>query len=74
MKGMIDMRIYIEDNGSRVEVKEIETCSDKSNLLIFLMKSRMRKDDVEAIEKELTSKIGKQCVVLDGLFDKVLGV
>ena len=68
------MRIYVEDNGSKVEVKEIETCSDKNNVLIFLIRPRMRESDIETIEKELTSKIGKQCVVLDGMFDKVLGV
>lgn len=70
------MKLIIEkDNGTRVEVSEINLLDADNNILFFFLNYRLREKDIEVIEEKLTSKIGKQCVVLDNLFaSKIMGV
>lgn len=70
------MKLFLEkDNGEKIELKEITGASENSKTLFFFLNFHLREKDIEVIEENLTSKIGKQCVVLDGMFaDKIMGV
>ena len=69
------MRILIEkDDGELVPVKEIETVSPDSSILLLHSGNYLRKDDMEGIEKIMSEKTGKTCVVLPIGIDKVFGV
>lgn len=68
------MRLLIEkDDGERVPVKEIETVSPDSSVLLLHSVNYLRKDDIEGIEKIMSEKTGKPCVVLPIGIDKVFG-
>lgn len=69
------MRLLIEkDDGERVPVKEIETVSRDSSVLLLHSINYLRKDDIEGIEKIMSEKTGKTCVVLPIGIDKVFVV
>ena len=69
------MKVYIEnDNGARVEVKEIEAVNLNSDLIILMTDMRLMLRDKEIIEETMSEKMGKKCVVIDGMFTKVLGI
>lgn len=69
------MKIYIEnDDGTKIEVKEIKTLSKDSEVVLLMIDMHMRPTDLDMLEKRYTDKIGKQCVILDSVFTKVLGV
>ena len=70
------MKLFLEkDNGEKIEIKEITGASENSKTLFFFLNFHLREKDIEVIEENLTSKIGKQCVVLDNLFaSKIMGI
>lgn len=70
------MKLFLEkDNGEKIELKEITGASENSKTLFFFLNFHLREKDIEVIEENLTSKIGKQCVVLDNLFaSKIMGI
>lgn len=69
------MRVLIEqDNGAVVEAREIESVPPAADTLIFFTRVSMRRVDLETIEKQLSKKTGKRCVVLDHYMEKVVGV
>lgn len=73
-KGGDMVRIWIEkDDGELVPVKEIETVSPDSSVLLLHSINYLRKDDIEGIEKIMSEKTGKTCVVLPIGIDKVFG-
>ena len=68
------MRLLIEkDDGELVPVKEIESVSPDSSILLLHSCNYLRKDDMESIEKIMSEKTGKTCVVLPIGIDKVFG-
>ena len=68
------MRLLIEkDDGELVPVKEIESVSPDSSVLLLHSVNYLRKDDMEGIEKIMSEKTGKTCVVLPIGIDKVFG-
>lgn len=69
------MRVLIEqDNGKIVEAREIECVPSTADTLIFFTRMAIRRVDLESIEKQLSEKTGKSCVVLDRYMEKVVGV
>lgn len=66
------IKLYIEDNGNKVEIKEIRSISNSDNTLIFLLKTKVSNEELEKIEKELSIKTERKCIVLDDFFEKVL--
>jgi len=70
------VKLFLEkDNGEKIELKEITGASENSKTLFFFLNFHLREKDIEVIEENLTSKIGKQCVVLDNLFaSKIMGI
>ena len=68
------IKIYVEDNGNKVEVREIKSFSNKDNILMFLIRPKLSKKDIEELEKELTLKTERKCIVLNNFFEKVLGI
>ena len=69
------MKIFIEQDNRKIEVREIESINPDSDLLFFILsRSLILSEDVEKLEKVLNDKTGKKCIVLDGTFRKVLGL
>ena len=69
------MRVLIEhDDGKLVEAREIESVPPTADTLIFFTRIALRRVDLEQIEKQLSKKTGKRCVVLDSYMEKVVGV
>ena len=68
------MELYIKENDKFIKVKEIETTNENSECLIFMLNCRIRDCDRINMEQELTIKTGKQCIVLDGIVNKAVGV
>ena len=69
------MRVLIErDDGILVEAREIESIPPDADTLIFFTRVFMRRADLENIEKRLSEKTGKRCVVLDRGMERVAGV
>lgn len=69
------MRVLIEqDNGEVIEAREIESIPPVADTLIFFTRVTIRRADLESIEKQLSKKTGKRCVVLDHYIEKVVGV
>lgn len=69
------MRVLIEkDDGALIEAREIESVPPAADTLIFFTRVSMRRADLENIEKRLSEKTGKKCVILDHFMDKVVGV
>lgn len=52
----------------------MQTIDDGSDVLLLITQMRLALRDIEKIENNLTEKIGKKCVIIDGVFSKVLGV
>jgi len=68
-------RIFLESiDGTRKLIREIEAIDKDCDVLIFKLKIRLMSKDISKLEAELTQKTGKKCVVIDGMFDSVLGV
>lgn len=69
------MKLFLKKGcGAMAEIGEINTIGKDSEILFFFLNSRIRKSEIEAIEKELKGKTGKQCVVLDALFaSRIMG-
>ena len=65
------MKLYIEDDNRKIEIKEIEKVSD-GEILFFMLNSVYRPEDIKQMENELTTKTNRKCIVLDARFDKVL--
>lgn len=60
------MRVLIEqDNGKIIEARKIESVPPAADTLIFFTRVAIRRVDIENIEKQLSEKTGKRCVVLD---------
>lgn len=69
------MRILVEkDDGTIIEVKEIESVPNDVDTLIFFSDYIISCTDTLACEKSLSEKIGKKCVVVSGCLTKVIGV
>lgn len=69
------MKIFLEQNNRKIEVKEIECINPDSDLLFFMLsRSLILSEEVEKLEKVLSEKTGKKCIVLDGTYKKVLGL
>lgn len=69
------MRVLIErGDGAIVEAREVEGVPPNTETLIFFTKISMRRDDLKDLEKRLSEKTGKTCVILDHFLEKVVGV
>lgn len=69
------MRVLIEqDNGTILEAREIESVPPAADTLIFFTNMVMRRADLEQLEKQLSEKTGKRCIVLHPYIEKVVGV
>lgn len=69
------MRVLIEqDNGTILEAREIESVPSAADTLIFFTNMVMRRADLEQLEKQLSEKTGKRCIVLHPYIEKVVGV
>lgn len=69
------MRLLIEqENGSMVEVKEIEGVGDSSNMLIFFCSTYLKNEDYKRIETQLSESTGKRCIILPPYINKIVGV
>ena len=74
-KGVIKLDLYFKGKDNEfIKVKEIETINENSECLIFSLKCRIREEELMRMEEMLTLKTGKNCVVLDYLVDKVVGI
>lgn len=70
------MKLFIEaDNGELTELREIDSIPQSCDVLLFFsnrcMLSNAQKDEME---KAMTDKIGKKCVLIDGNIEKVVGI
>ena len=69
------MKMIIErDDGSKVEVREIESIPADAKALILFVQPLMRQKDIDEMERSFTEKTGKRCVVVDGRIQRVLSV
>jgi hypothetical protein len=69
------MKLYIKDNNNNeIELKEIDTINKDCNVLLLLMHHRLMPEDINRIEQRMTDKIGKRCVIIDSVIDKVVGI
>lgn len=69
------MRLLIEqDDGSTIEVKEIEGVSDASTTLIALCSMHLSAEDAKRVADALSGATGKRCVVLPPHIKKIIGV
>ena len=68
------MRIFVElDDGHLERFGELSDVPDTSQLLIFKVKRYMAKEDVHALESDLSKKCKKTCIVLGPEFESVFG-
>lgn len=56
------------------KIKEVEFISKDVKILIFKTDVRIRENDIELMEERLTTKLGIKCVIVDGMFSKIIGV
>lgn len=69
------MRLLIErEDGSTIEVREIEGVSDASNTLIALCSMHLSAEDAKRVADTLSAATGKRCVVLPPHIEKIVGV
>lgn len=69
------IKLYAEDeNGKRLELKEIETVGSASDVLLFFCTRRLSFEESKRTGEMLSEKTGKTCILLDGTFNRVLGV
>lgn len=69
------MKLYLEKNdGTKIELKEVETIGKECDIVLLMLKVRLSPIDQEKIEEIMSEKIGKKCVVLDSMVDRVLGM
>lgn len=70
------MKLYLEnDNGERFPIKEIEETFDKDcGVLFFMVDQLLTGEKVHEMQDFLQQKTGKECIVLDRRFTKVLGI
>lgn len=75
IKGGNEMKILImQDNGAMVEVKDIEGINNNTDILLFKINSRIRREEIDQIGRMLSAKTGKTCIVLDAMYDKVMSI
>ena len=68
------MKLYIQnDSGAMTEIREIESLIN-ADTLFFMSSMRLSEKDIDTMEKDLSQKTGKNCIILDGKFSKVLGI
>lgn len=69
------MDIYLEkDDGTRVKLKEVMTLDKDCEVLFLMLNNRLHLSDQEQIEQYMSKKIGKKCIVMDAMVDRVLGM
>ena len=70
------MKLFLEkDDGTKAEIREINTLNKDTEILFFFLNSHYRKEGIESIEMELKNKTGKQCIVLSSVFvNKIMGI
>ena len=69
------MKLYLEKNdGTMIELKEVETIGKECDIVLLMLKVRLNLIDQEKIEEIMSEKMGKKCVVLDSMVDRVLGM
>lgn len=69
------MRLLIErDDGSIVEVREIESTPESADTLFFFSGYTLYPSDMDAMEEALSRKTGRRCVVLDRKIEKIMGI
>ena len=69
------MKLYLEKNdGTKIELKEVETIGKECDIVLLMLKVRLNLIDQEKIEEIMSEKMGKKCVVLDSMVDRVLGM
>lgn len=69
------MRIFVEtDDGYRIEAKEIESIPGAAEALLLIPEMALGKERQEELEKELSEKLNKKCVVLPHWTRTVIGI
>lgn len=69
------MKLYLEKNdGTKIELKEVETIGKECDIVLLMLKVRLNPIDQEKIEEIMSEKMGKKCVVLDSMVDRVIGM
>lgn len=67
------MKIYIEDdNGNRIECREIKTIGQGDLLIISQL--AMRQENIEEWEEKLSAKLNRKVVILPSMFGEVYGL
>ena len=69
------MKLYLEDdNGEKIEVTPLQELDSKTDLIVLMSKMCWSKKSMTDAEKYYTQKFGKKVVIVDGAFDKILGI
>jgi len=63
-----------DDYNVMTQLRDIQTVSPESKVLIFFINYAIRPDNLKTLEDSLSEKTGMKCIVLDSRFEKVLGV
>lgn len=74
-KGGDRVRLLVEkDDGAEVEVLEIRCIPPDTDTLVFRSCLNLRRNDVEIMERELSKKLGKRCVVVSQHVRAITGI
>jgi len=62
------------EDGTEVELKEIEGLNADSKVILMQLRSPIRPKDIEMIENALTEQIGIKVVLIDPIISKILSI
>lgn len=69
------MKLYLEDdNGNKIEVTPLQELDSETDVIILMSKRFWTKEDMFEAEEYYSYKLGKRVVIIDGTFDKILGI
>lgn len=69
------MKLLLQDDDNvMTQLRDIQTVSPESKVLIFFINYAIRSDSLKTLEDSLSEKTGMKCIVLDSRFEKVVGV
>ena len=69
------MKLFLQkDDGAILELREIESVSDSSDVLLFFCKFFLSASDQKRMETELSARIGRRCILLSAHITRVAGI
>lgn len=69
------MKLLLQkDDGTVLELREIESVPDSSDVLLFFCKFVLSASDQKRMEAELSERIGRRCILLSAHITRVAGI